>query len=109
MPHLGQILKKGGEFAFGIFPEGSGLSHPNTYLPVTHCPQHDREIWLREMVRRIVSQVWGLAPLEPVNSPPNIEPQVLEVGKTLIAKPENTRFTTAQQSLEQYRAWQTLI
>ena len=41
------------------------------------------------MVRRIVSQVWGLAPLEPANSPSNIKPQVLEVGKTLIAKPEN--------------------
>ena len=42
MPHLGQMLEKGGEFATRIFPEGLVQGcHIQTpiYLPVTHYPQ----------------------------------------------------------------------
>ena len=42
MPHLGQMLEKGGEFAARIFPEGWVQDcHIQTpiYLPVTHYPQ----------------------------------------------------------------------
>ena len=102
MAYLGQMLDKGGGFAVGIFLVGWVLSqhchivtskHP--YLLVTHsCHTVHNRVAVREMVHRIVPQVWGLVPLGYVNTPPiSHQAQVLEVGHTT-----DRRITVPQRS-----------
>ena len=88
LAYLGQMLEKEGGFAVGIFSVGWVLSqhchivtpkHP--YLLVAHsCHTVHNRVFVKEMVHKLVPQVWGLLALGYINSllfP--IEPQVLEV------------------------------